>query len=79
MTGGEGALSSIGGEYWGFHMPKARVLANFVVWCILSRVGDRPTATILHAQFHSFFDFCFGSSKQSIRPKYASPRGPIIH
>ena len=25
---------------------------------VLSRVGDRPTATILHAQFH-FFDFCF--------------------
>ena len=24
---------------------------------ILSRVGDRPTATILHAQFH-LFDFC---------------------
>ena len=24
---------------------------------ILSRVGDRPTATILRAQFH-FFDFC---------------------
>ena len=26
---------------------------------ILSRVGDRPTTTILHAQFH-FLDFCFG-------------------
>ena len=26
-------------------------------WGVLSRVGDRPTATILQAQFH-FFDFC---------------------
>ena len=26
---------------------------------VLSRVGDRPTAEILHAQFH-LFEFCFG-------------------
>ena len=26
---------------------------------VLSRVGDRPTATILHAQYH-LFDFCLG-------------------
>ena len=25
--------------------------------CLLSRVGDRPTAAILQVQFH-FFDFC---------------------
>ena len=29
----------------------------YIYICILSRVGDRPTATILQAQFH-FFDFC---------------------
>ena len=39
---------------------------------VLSRVGDRPTATILHAQFH--FLFSFGLLKQDIRPKYAPPR-----
>ena len=43
------------------------------VGCLLSRVGDRPTATILHAQFH-FFDFCLGFKKQNIRPKFALPR-----
>ena len=37
-----------------------------------SRMGDRPTATILHAQFHLFI---FGSAfKQNIRPKYAPLR-----
>ena len=39
---------------------------------ILSRVGDRPTATILHAQMH-FFDFA-EAFKANIRPKYAPPR-----
>ena len=40
---------------------------------ILSRVGDRPIATILHAQFH-FFDFSSGFSSQNVQPKYAPPR-----
>ena len=40
---------------------------------VLSRVGDRSTAIILHAQVH-FVDFCFRIFTQNIRPKYAPPR-----
>ena len=53
-----------------FHVPQ-RVLA--LEGLLMSRVGDRPTATILHAQFHCF-DFCFWFFKQNIQPKYAPPR-----
>ena len=36
---------------------KAFISASWPCCVVLSRVGDRPTATILQAQFH-FFDFC---------------------
>ena len=39
---------------------------------LLSRVGDRPTATILHVQFH-FLNLAW-ALRQNIRPKYAPPR-----
>ena len=34
-------------------------LIHYFIYLLLSRVGDRPTATILHAQLN-FFDFCSG-------------------
>ena len=40
---------------------------------VLSRVEDRPAATILHARF-PFFWFLVQFLKQSTRPKYAPPR-----
>ena len=43
--------------------------------CVFSRVGDRPTATILYAQFHFLLIFAL-VFKQNIRPKYAPPRRP---
>ena len=39
------------------HVTIAIVAIAIVAIAILSRVGDRPTATILQVQFH-FFDFC---------------------
>ena len=50
---------------WGFAWDKVRD--------VLSRVGDRPIATTLHAQFH-FFDFCARFLWQNIRPTYGPPR-----
>ena len=44
---------------------------------ILSRVGDRPTATILQVQFHFFLIFA-QFFEQNIRPKYAPPGGEVL-
>ena len=44
---------------------------------ILSRVGDRPTATILQVQFH-FFDFCFVFEGKIFDQNMPLLEGPII-
>ena len=49
------------------------LLYMFYTYFILSRVGDRPTATIMRAQFHVFKKF-LEFLLQNIRPKYAPPR-----
>ena len=44
---------------------------------LLSRVGDRPTATILQVQFH-FFDFCLVFSSKIFDQSMSLLEGPII-
>ena len=53
-------LRCLGRFAFSFHVPQ-RVLA--LEGLLMSRVGDRPTATILHAQFN-FFDFCLGFQRK---------------
>ena len=43
---------------------------------VFSRVGDRPTATILHAQFH-LFDFCLGFYGKVFDQNMPLLEGPI--
>ena len=44
---------------------------------LLSRVGDRPTATILQAQFH-FCDFCLVFYCKIFEQNMALLEGPVI-
>ena len=44
---------------------------------VLSRVGDRPTATVLNVQFHSF-DFCLGFQSKIFDQNMPLLEGPII-
>ena len=44
---------------------------------VLSRVGDRPTATILHAQL-IFFDFCFFFISNIFDQNMPLLEGPIV-
>ena len=50
---------------------------NFASKKILSRVGDRPTATILQVQFH-FFDFCLVFYGKIFDQNMPLLEGPII-
>ena len=68
----EGVLWSHVGVFWG---PSWRSGRPF--WGVLSRVGDRPTATILQVQFH-FFDFCLVFYGKIFDQNMPLLEGPII-
>ena len=56
-----------------FNSAQLLSLSSPLAIVLYSRVGDRPTATILQVQFY-FFSFLLWFLKQNIRPKYAPPR-----
>ena len=50
---------------------------NLPLMATFFHMGDRPAATILHAQFHSF-DFCLGFENKILDQNIPPLEGPFI-